>query len=151
MKTASTLLAFVAMFLFAGTAFAQNGSTTTRGTECGSFYNPCCNEWVELCYDYNVVIGKNGNMQHINAQGTGTSAGGTNYNFTASIHQNTNLSPNGAGEMTYAVTENFISPGNPDCNFRIHAIWHVTMNANGTITVTVERTRFECQNGTEIS
>jgi hypothetical protein len=141
-------LAFVAMFLLAGTASAQNGSTQVNFSDCGALYNPCCDEWVDVCLDWHYTIDKNGQLKHVNVSGGGETAGGTKYNINAVQNQHVNINANGAGNYTLTLSEKFNATGNSDCTLTIHYTIHVTINANGTVTSEVENIRFECENGT---
>jgi hypothetical protein len=150
MKTTMTLFAFLAMMMFATSATAQNGSTNIREEVCGAFYNPCCDEWIETCVDVHYRLDRNGNLVHINYQGSGTGSNGTNYVISSAQNTHTNIQDNGAGNYTLTATVKYTATGNSDCTFSLHYTIHVTVNSNGTVTSEVQNIRVECENGTEI-
>lgn len=79
---------------------------------------------------------------HINAKGTGVGlSSGTTYQWNDSINESANLSP---GESyTFTQTWNMIGQGDAP-NLRIKARFHVTVNANGELTVLFNSSTADC-------
>lgn len=149
MKSTMTLFAFLAMMMFATSATAQNGSTNIREEVCTVFYNPCCDEWIESCVDVHYRLDRDGNLVHINYQGSGTGSNGTNYVISSSQNADSRIQDNGAANYTATIKVKYNATGS-DCGFSVHYTVHVTINSNGTVTSEVQNIRVVCENGTEL-
>jgi hypothetical protein len=152
MKKFSFALAFAIVALFTtGSAFAGNGQTQQKYTFCNTIYNACCDEYIEYCLDVHLTFDKNGSLTHANASGKGTGSNGTSYNLNVTQNQHENIHDNGGGNYTVVVNQNIIATGGSDCGQVWQVQIHVTVNANGTTTATVENIDISCDNGTAIS
>jgi hypothetical protein len=147
MKNISVVLTAFALVLGTSTALAQNGATNEWQEFCGTFYNPCCEELVDLCVDVKYRWDKDGVLSQINYQGQGTGEDGTKYVFVSNNQGHWNATSNGAYNATVTLSQKFIATGNSDCTFTAHYTLHVTVNANGETTSEVANVRFECENG----
>ncbi|MGQ0650395.1 MAG: hypothetical protein ACT4P7_22875 [Gemmatimonadaceae bacterium] len=75
--------------------------------------------------------------------GTGLTSGDT-YRATGVTQQITNFNGNPPANFTFINNFRFIGPG-PDNNLAVHQTIHVTVNANGDITATVNNTSITCK------
>jgi hypothetical protein len=148
MKTSMLLLALVALVLGASTASAQNGNSTKFET-CGTYYNPCCDELVELCLNYNFVTAKDGQISHVNVHGSGTGAGGNEYVVTAKSNAQISLDDDGSGSYHITLSETWVAKGNPDCKFTVHYNIKYSIDDQGNMTPVIENVRITCA-GSEI-
>jgi hypothetical protein len=143
------MLSALLMLAAAGSAIAQNGATVQRWDACGYyFYNPCCDEVVELCLDVQVVISKDGYIKSGSAKGTGVGSTGTRYQFADNTKWDASWKPVGANQYTFSSRVRLVSTGNANCSFFVTIQWLVTVNANGETTATIDRYEVECGNGT---
>jgi hypothetical protein len=146
MKVLTIALAFVAMLFVTSKSFAGNGSSNLWTEECGSFYNYCCDETIDYCIDVHYTLDKNGIPTRVNAQGKGTGSNGTNYVITVNENVSQNIHDNGGGNYTITLMEHINATGS-DCGFTMKWLIHVTVNANGETTATVEKMEAVCENG----
>lgn len=151
MKKVTMVLSLIVMLFMTGDLLAQNGATQVRYEDCYTLENPCCGDAVEICLDYHYTIARNGAMQHVNIQGSGSTVDGQNYIVTATQNGSTNIQDNGAGNYTVTTSVKLIATGTSDCSYTAHITQHVTMNSNGEITAEVSNITIECENGTEIN
>jgi hypothetical protein len=83
---------------------------------------------------------------HVNYQdvsGTGTPSGNS-YRVGTVSNETLNDPDGGQSEMTVIQTVKLITQG-PSLNYFVHFVFHVTVNANGETTSTVDETRIECR------
>ena len=81
---------------------------------------------------------------HINVQGiTGTSLSGAKYQVQEIANIDANM-PIGANEANTVVSLRFVTPG-PNNNFVFSTVEHITMNADGTMTVLRSSTSTSCR------
>ena len=115
----------------------------------GAVFNPCNGETVTFT-----------GVDHFTAQVTLDGAGGFHMDFHDNIHvtatgdqgnsyegnQEDNGPLNGrvAMEQTLPLTFSEISKG-PAPNFEVHALQHITINANGTVTVSINTFTSSCR------
>jgi hypothetical protein len=143
MKFLTLLLALVALSFGASTASAQNGNSV-KLEMCNTYYNPCCDEAVDLCVYYNIVTTKNGS--HLSVHGSGTGANGNEYVVSGKSNVKVNVADDGSGTYSITQSENWVSKGNPDCHFTIHYTIRYSVDADGNVTPTVENVRVTCGN-----
>ena len=118
--------------------------TDTPVEICGPFldYNTCTGELVTTtgCYEGNIHTVINGNRANvsIHVQGSldGVGASGSEYNVQVNGSQHENISlVNGQGSTNAVVSVDFISKGS-SANLHLKETLHITVNANGVVTVT---------------
>ena len=139
------------------TAYAQSTTVTTNETVpfSGSLANPCNGDTVTFQGNIHVTnhmttdAGGGTHLKtHLNFQGvTGTGApSGLTYNVRTTTNQSVNDSDGPQSEATVISTVKLISQGPPQ-NYFLRNVFHVTVNANGTTTSTVDETSAECRGG----
>jgi hypothetical protein len=148
MKTSTLLLALVALVLGVSTAAAQNGNST-KVDVCGTYYNPCCDEWVDLCLQYNFVVGKNGQMSNLSVHGSGTGSNGNEYVVSGKSNSQIRQNEDGSGSYSVTQSETWVAKGNQDCQFKIHYTVRFDIDSDGNWTPTVENVFITCA-GSEI-
>lgn len=148
MKTSTLLLALVALVLGVSTASAQNGNST-KVDFCGTYYNPCCDETVDLCLQYNFVVGKNGQMNNVSVHGSGTGSNGNEYVVSGKANTQVRQNEDGSGSYSVTQSETWVAKGNQDCQFKIHYTVRFDIDSEGNWTPTVENVRITCA-GTEL-
>jgi len=148
---------FVAFAVAATTAFAQSTTVTTSESIpfTGSMTNPCNADVVTFQGSMNVTnhmttdaSGGTHLKTHINFQdvsGTGAPSG-LNYNVRTTTNQTVNDSDGPQSEATVISTVKLVSQG-PAQNYFMRNVFHITVNANGTTTSTVDETSVECRGG----
>jgi hypothetical protein len=148
MKKSTLLVALFLIIASASTAFAGNGAINTWVEECGEYYSACCDMDITYCIDVHVQTDKNGNLSHLNLQGTGTGEDGSSWVITGSRNYNGNADGNGADNATTVIMQRINDTGTGDCGESVKILFHVTVNADGTVTSEIEVLEFECENGT---
>lgn len=143
MKLATLLLALVALVAGTSVASAQNGNSTKMEI-CGQYYNPCCDEMVDLCLKYNFVVSKNGKINHTNVHGSGTGSNGNEYVVSAVGNVKQVVADDGSGSVAITQTENWVAKGNSDCHFQVHYTLRYTVDEDGVVTTNVENVRITC-------
>ncbi|CAH2714684.1 hypothetical protein BACCIP111895_01860 [Neobacillus rhizosphaerae] len=112
--------------------------------------NECNGESLELNGTINILVEQNntpsGNFHvtvHSNIHGQGVGSQGNEYVFneTSNDHFSTN---NRQFENTFNVPIRVISKGTAP-NFLVHALIHLTVNANGDVTATISVFKTECR------
>jgi hypothetical protein len=149
---ASLFIAFAA----AGTpAFGQATTTTTNETIpfTSTMLNPCNADQVTFQGNMHVTnqfttdsSGGTHLKTHVNYQdvsGTGTPSG-INYRVGTTTNETLNDNDGPQSEMTIISTVKLITQG-PALNYFLHLVFHVTVNANGQTTSTVDESRIECR------
>lgn len=114
--------------------------------------NPCTGEPVVVTDTLQVLLHEtvdaSGALHITDLMGTSDVSGvavpsGTSYTGHASTLQKLNLSATAASDVTVEGTFTLVSQGSAQ-NFRVDQITHLTANANGTLTATVDRTTATC-------
>lgn len=148
-------LLFTAFAGAATPAFAQASTTTTNENIAftNSLFNPCNGDQVTFSGTMHVVNtmttdGGGGThlKTHINYQdvtGTGTPSG-ISYNVRTVSNEVINDNDGPQSEATVISTVKLIAQG-PSLNFFLRTVIHVTINANGETTSTVQEVGFECR------
>jgi hypothetical protein len=151
------------IIFFTITAFAFTGFTAFKTAPpavvtdtpvevCGPFtdFNPCTNEVVTTtgCISGNIHTVINGNRAtvtiHAEANLDATGPSGTEYNAHVNTSQHENISlVNGQGSTSAVVSIDFISKGPAD-NLHLIRTLHITVNANGDVTVTTTSAELTC-------
>ena len=153
----ATLIAalFIAFAVAATTTFAQSTTVTTNETVplSGSVANPCNGDVVTLQGNIHVTnhmttdaSGGTHLKTHLNFQdvsGTG-SPSGLNYNVRTTTNETVNDNDGPQSEATIISTVKLISQGSALNSF-LQTVFHVTVNANGVTTTTVDETKIECR------
>jgi hypothetical protein len=146
---------FTAFAVAATTAFAQSTTITTNETVplTGSMTNPCNGDVVTFQGNMNVTnhmtTDSNGGTHlktHVNFQnvsGTGVPSG-LNYNVRTTINETVNDNDGPQSEATIISMVKLISQGSAPNSF-LKIVFHITVNANGVTTSTVDQTKIECQ------
>jgi hypothetical protein len=114
--------------------------------------NPCVPESVPLSGNLHVVINvttdSKGGLHvdmHTNEHLTGTGATtGANYNANVSSHTTFNSDSGGAVTITSPLNVELIAQGNVP-NFLLKALFHITVNPDGTVTASVSDFDTVCQ------
>jgi hypothetical protein len=146
-------LSAVAIALLASAAplaQATASTTSTRTPLDGTVGSSCSPELVDITGNVHVVqhTTQNGQglrqMVHLNADGIGVGqVSGDHYVFSQSSNQVFNRHDSAALEFTNTETIHVIRSG-PGADFRLHAVTHVTITPDGTITATVEKLERGC-------
>lgn len=154
-RVASFAALFGAFAVAATTAFAQSTTVTTSETIpiTDSIVNPCNGDVVTFQGNIHVTnhmttdaSGGTHLKTHVNFQnvsGTGVPSG-LNYNVRTTTNETVNDNDGPQSEATIISMVKLISQG-PAPNFFLRVVFHITVNANGTTTSTVDNTRIECQ------
>jgi hypothetical protein len=152
-------LAVVLLGALACVTAAQAGNTTITNFSAAASYTvvvPCANggagEVVDISGTEHDVIRNtiNGNnfsdTFHQNGEGltgTGETTGNT-YHETGAVNASDSGSlTNGQANSTFTLDDHYLSQGSAP-NFLVHVTVHVTVNANGDVTVTFVNFRAEC-------
>jgi hypothetical protein len=126
--------------------------TDTPVEQCGPYIdnNPCTGEIVTTtgCIIGNIHTVINGNRASvtIHAEGNmnGVGSSGSEYNVHANSEQHENISlVNGQGTGSAIVSIDFISKGS-SANLHLRRVLHITVNANGDVTVTTGSAELTC-------
>jgi hypothetical protein len=142
------LLGIVAVFGLPTASFAAGSSTESIPVSFG-YPNPCSGTIVNLNGNYHAVIyiGTSGPVFHlvvdISYSGlSGTGDDGTAYSATGFSNMTNNAVEPG---VVYTQPSSFmlISYGGSP-NFAIHALQHITVNANGVVTVSIDNYSATC-------
>lgn len=151
MKTLA--MAVLMMTVSAGLVLAQGqGRTNERLDVCGTIYNECCDEDVEVCVSAKIQYDKDGNATKVSYHGTGTGlSSGAEYvvGTAQSLETHTNAN-NGNSTFTLSATIKMVSKGNTGCNFQLKVLIHFTTNANGDVTSEVVVEEVRCNGGGNI-
>jgi hypothetical protein len=146
---------FIGFAVAATTAFAQSTTVTTNETVplTGSMTNPCNGDVVTFQGNMNVTnhmttdaSGGTHLKTHVNFQnvsGTGAPSG-LNYNVRTTTNQTENDNDGPQYEATVISSVKLISQG-PAQNSFLQTVFHITINANGVTTSTVDETKMECR------
>lgn len=159
-----TAVATLALMFFASTAFAQgNGAQTEKfDFENNSYYNPCCDEWVNITgtVHFNFKIKNNADGSMTISQNTavanvkGTGSNGTNYvgSENGKFSQTLTVDQPFPFSIQQTVYHKLIGTGadGHDCSARVKVTFHFAVDADGNITVDHYEVSFLCANGTEI-
>jgi len=157
--TSPRVCAVLIACLFVGAATATTGSaqsTTVTTNEMvaitGSITNPCNGDTVAFQGDINVTnhmtTDANGGTHlrtHLNYQNV-TGVGdlsGLNYTVRTTTNETVNDKDGPQFEATIISTVKLITQG-PEQNYFLRVVFHITVNANGVTTTTVDQTRIEC-------
>ena len=139
----------------ATTAFAQSTTVTTSETLpfSGTITNLCNGDMVTFQGDIHVTnhmttdAGGGTHLKtHVNFQdvsGTGAPSG-LNYNVRTTTNETVNDNDGPQSEATIISSVKLISQG-PAQNSFLQVVFHVTVNANGVTTTTVDETKIECR------
>lgn len=130
-----------------GAAYGQASTSTVTFTipVTGDVYT-CSGNDVSVTGQANVVIHEtlNGNTAHLVEVIAGNLSGidesGNTYHGVVSVSQTLNLTA-GGGEVTSPLT---IVLSGPAGQFRLHAIQHITVDANGNVTAYVDNFQSNC-------
>ena len=145
------LLALLAIAsLAAAPAFAEVVSNETTDIS-DTIVNPCNGDLVTFSgtahYVFSTTVDGNGGFHlhiHANAQVQGTgAAAGTKYSANEQLNYTTNANA-GADESNVTYALKLIAQGK-DPNFTVFESIHITVNANGTVTVSRAGTRADCK------
>ena len=156
-RLCATLIAtlFIAFAVAATTAFAQSTTITTNETvpTTGSMLNPCNGDFVTFQGNMNVTnhmttdaSGGTHLKTHVNFQnvsGTGAPSG-LNYNVRTTTNETVNDNDGPQYEATIISSVKLISQGSAP-NYFLQIVFHITVNANGETTSTVDETKMECR------
>ena len=148
---------FALLFMaFAGTpAFGQATTTTTNENIpfTSTLTNLCNGDQVAFSGTLHITntmttdaSGGTHLKTHINYQdvsGTGSPSGIT-YRVRTVSNETTNDNDGQQSEMTVIQTVKLIAQGSAP-NYFVHFVYHVTINANGETTTSVDETRIECR------
>jgi hypothetical protein len=113
---------------------------------------PCANDVVELTgqlhFLFHITINGNNIIVKTHAQPQGISGIGTSgqkYQGTG-VTQDISKGSLVNGQFTFTAVNNFRIIGQgPGNNYLVHDLLHVTINANGEVTVVIDRSSFECK------
>lgn len=143
-------------FAAAGTpAFGQATTTTTNETVpfTSTLLNPCNADLVAFQGEMHITnhyttdtSGGTHLKTHVNYQNvTGTGApSGLNYNVRTTTNEVVNDNDGPQSESTIISTVKLITQG-PALNYFLRIVFHVTINANGQTTSTVDEAKVECR------
>jgi len=146
---------FVSFAIAATTALAQSTTVTTSETIpfTGTITNLCNGDVVTFQGDFHVTnhmttdAGGGTHLKtHVNFQdvsGTGAPSGLT-YNVRTTTNETVNDNDGPQSEATIISSVKLISQG-PALNSFLQVVFHVTVNANGVTTTTVDETKIECR------
>jgi hypothetical protein len=138
----------------AGPRFQAGGAETVTTTERVPviFFAPTCEGGVvELTGEFHILshvtISPSGNVHakfHINPSNLTGEIAGVTYHGTGETQEEFNS--NGPLPITDTFVNNFriIAQGSAD-NYLVHNTFHITINANGTVTSVVDNSQFDCQ------
>jgi hypothetical protein len=156
MRKAIALNAAVALgglLMMSASLIAQATTSTTSTTTplVGTVGSSCAPELIDVTGSVHVVQHTTQNSQgvmsqvfHLNVDGIGTGqVSGNQYVFTQTTHQVFNRRDDPSLEFTMTETIHVISSGGAD-DFRMRALLHVTINADGTVTTEVVKVERVC-------
>jgi hypothetical protein len=131
-------------------AQATTSTTSTRTPLGGTVGSSCAAELVDVTGSVHVVQHTTNNAQgirqmvHLNVDGIGVGQiSGEHYVFTQTSNEVFNRHDTSALEFTTTETIHVIRSG-PGDNFRLHAVIHVTITPDGTITAEVVKVERGC-------
>ena len=154
-RVCAALCALLFTAFTAADAFGQASTTTTNETVpfTSSLFNPCNGDTVTFSGNFHVTntmtVDASGGTHlktHTNYQnvtGTGTPSGVT-YNVRTVTNEVTNDSDSPQSNATVISTVKLTAQG-PSLDFYLRVVMHVTVNANGETTSTVQEASFECR------
>lgn len=160
-----TAVATLALMFIASTAFAQgNGALTEKfDFENNSYYNPCCDEWVNITgtihftfkiknnADGSMTISQNSAVSSVK----GTGSNGTNYvgSETSKFSQTLTVNEPYPFSIQQSVYHKLIGTGadGHDCTARVKFTFTFEVDADGNVVVDDVELEFICANGTEIN
>lgn len=136
-------------------AFGQATTITTSETIpfTSSLPNPCNGDVVTFQGDLHVTnhvttdsSGGTHLRTHVNYQNVSGTGAPSQLNYRVGTVSNETVNDNDAGqsEVTVIQTVKLIAQG-PAFDFFLRMVFHITVNANGETTSTVEETRIECR------
>lgn len=152
MRTLILLAAAAAVIVFAAApAHANEKPTTFTEPYNFAFVNPCTGEPVVGTGDLRIMIhetedergGVHTTFHLVPENLTAISAAGTQYRVVGSGHEHANGKPDAATTSTFRDMFNMFGEGSAD-NFKVYAVFHITVNANGEPTAVVENERVQC-------
>ena len=86
-------------------------------------------------------------IYHENVNFSGVGSSGAKYNLNAAQNEELNLKlVANTGETTTVINEHLVGQG-PSNNLLLHILLHITVNANGDVTVDFFKVSEECSNG----
>ena len=114
--------------------------------------NPCNHEKIHVTGSvgidiHTVINGNSANLSiHLQATVDGVGNQGNTYNVLVNqnAHENVSLSGNGQGNTNVVTTLRFISKGSAP-NFILRETFHITVNANGDVTVIRDDSSADCR------
>ena len=144
-------LALTALLIFAVKAMAAV-TTNVDIPISGTVFNPCNGETVTFTgvdhFTAHVTLDSSGGFHsdfHDNIHVTGTGDQGNLYEGNQEDNSPTHISGNNLGaEQTLPLTFSEIAKGSAP-NFEVHALQHITINANGTVTVAFSNFTSSCR------
>lgn len=154
-RVCAVLLALLFTAFAGNEAFAQATTTTTNENIefTGNYFNPCTGEQVTFAGTMHVnnhmttdASGGTHLRTHINYQdvvGTGVLSGNT-YRVGTVSNEVTNDNAGPQLNATVISTVKLIAPG-PPLNYFLRIVMHITINANGVTTSTVQEVSIECR------
>lgn len=154
-RVCAVLIAALFLAAAATPAFGQAATTTTNETIpfTSTLPNPCNGDVVTFQGDMHVTnhvtLDSSGGTHlrtHVNYQGvTGTGSPST-LNYRVGTVSNETVNDNDAGQSEVTVIQNvkLIAQG-PALDFFLRIVFHITINANGQTTSTVDEARVECR------
>ena len=146
---------FVAFAVAATTALAQSTTVTTNETipYTGSLNNTCNGDVVTFQGNIHITnhmttdaSGGTHLKTHVNFQdvsGTGAPSG-LSYTVRTTTNETVNDNDGPQSEATIISTVKLITQG-PEQNSFLQVVFHITVNANGVTTTTVDETKIECR------
>lgn len=153
---AALIAALFVAFASSGTpAFGQASTTTTNETIpfTSTLLNPCTSDQVTFQGNMHVTNtfttdsgGGTHLKTHVNYQdvsGTGAPSG-LSYNVRTTTNESVNDNDGPQSEATIISTVRLISQGSA-LNYFLRLVFHVTINANGQTTSTVDESKIECR------
>jgi hypothetical protein len=162
MKTLSAIAVF-GLMLVVTSAFAQgNGAQTEKYDISIMYYNPCCDEMVQITgsiqSNFRVVDNGDGTItvtNHSSASNIkGVGSNGTKYvgSETTKATQTVGAPPGPVSIDMKSYTK-LIGTGKDGhtCSFTVKVTWHLRIDENGNVTVDDFDIAFDCDNGTVLS
>ncbi|MGJ7033951.1 hypothetical protein [Niabella hirudinis] len=156
MKKLSILFAAVvavAVLSVSWKATTNEGATNVKVPYSGDLWSPCTNEMIHLEGDLHLLTNMTTNdnrmsvkyqLQSQGISGMGSISGNKyNANGIAKASMNGSL-VNGSYTNTINANFNLVSQGSGD-NLSVHILLHITVNANGDVTATVENISMDCK------
>ena len=105
-------------------------------------YNPCCDEDVAISGSMHLVV--NNNVEHITVSGiTGVGVNSGNQYTSHGVAVQNNIMYNNPIEGSLVFKVNMVN--DDGCSFNMKITLHITVNANGEVTATVENVQIHCK------